>query len=272
VADGAVLLNGSTTAAGRRLVLGDRLTAAVDLNQETAARPEPIPISVVYEDQWLAVVEKPSGMVAHPAGRHLSGTLANALSYHFNTGVEPRSTGTIRPGMAHRLDRETSGLMVVAKCQAALSALTVQFQKRTVDKRYLALVFGTPLPVEGEWHAPIGCDWSAFPRWGIRDTGRPAASRYRVLTSGGGYSLLELEPMTGRTNQLRLHAAHFGHPIVGDGLFGRGPEVGLERLFLHARYLAFRHPNNGLPVAFQSVLPDELRGFLTVRGLDPGSP
>jgi 23S rRNA pseudouridine1911/1915/1917 synthase len=201
-------------------------------------------------------------MVAHPVARHQSGTLANALSYHFN--VAGRADPPIRPGMVHRLDRATSGLMVVAKTQMALSRLTVQFQHRHPEKRYLALVHGCMAQIgdEGEWQAPIGSDPEGFPRWGIRESGRPAHTRYRVREVLAAHTLLELEPVTGRTNQLRLHCAHFGHPIVGDDLFGRGPEPGLDRLFLHAWRLAFSHPVTNAWQVFESPLPRELRIFL----------
>src|SRR5262249_32548194 len=153
-----------------------------------AMTPEPIPLSVLYEDEVLIVVEKPAGMVVHPAGRHRGGTLANALAYHFNVrgGADP----PVRPGIAHRLDRATSGLMVVAKDQPALSKLTVQFQRSEVEKRYLALVHGEPAAEAGEWDAPIGHDPAAVPKWGIRESGRPARSRYRVRERLPGHTLL----------------------------------------------------------------------------------
>lgn len=261
---GGVTVGATPAPAGWRLREGDAVAVVGDLAATSAMTPEALPLRVWLEDEHLAVVEKPAGMVVHPAGRHRSGTLANALAHHFNVagGADP----PIRPGLTHRLDRATSGLMVVAKTQTALSRLTVQFQQRRVRKLYLALLLGCPTQPEGEWDAPIGADAAATPRWGVRPEGRPARSRYRTLEAveraGEVWSLVELEPLTGRTNQLRLHSAHFSHPIAGDELFGRGREPELGRLFLHAHRLEFRHPHTGVPVAVTSPLPEALDDWL----------
>ena len=256
-----VRVNGESRPAGWRLAAGDSVEVEIDSGITTATTPEPIPIAVLYEDADLLVVDKAAGMVVHPAGRHQSGTLANALAYHFN--VAGAADPPIRPGLVHRLDRATSGLMVVAKTQAALSRLTVQFQRRAVEKRYAALVHGS-LAGSGLWEAPIGADREALPRWGIRESGRPASTRFEVMEQLTAHTLLELEPVTGRTNQLRLHAAHFGHPIAGDELFGRGAEPDLERLFLHAERLAFTHPTTGERCEFRSGLPEVLEAYLAL--------
>jgi 23S rRNA pseudouridine1911/1915/1917 synthase len=261
---GAVRVNGEARPAGWRVDAGCRVTLDLPLDLTTAMTPEPLPVTILYEDTDLVVVEKPAGMVVHPAGRHQSGTLANALAYHFNVagGADP----PVRPGIVHRLDRATSGLLVVAKHQAALSRLTVQFQGKDprgkVEKRYLALVHGRVEAEAGEWEAPIGSDPQSSPRWGIREGGRPAHTRFQVRERWEHYTLLELEPVTGRTNQLRLHCAHFGHPILGDELFGRGQEPGLGRLFLHACRLGFIHPASGERLLFESPLPPELDQYL----------
>ena len=259
--EGAVSVNGGPLPAGQRLLAGDRVELRVDLEEPTAMTPEPISLSILYEDAQIIVVDKPADMVVHPAGRHRSGTLANALAYHFNVagGADP----PVRPGIVHRLDRATSGLVVAARTQEALSRLTVEFQQKRVEKRYAALVHGRVEGEEGLWEAPIGSDFHSFPRWGIREGGRPAASRYRVTEWFPDHTLLEMEPVTGRTAQLRLHAAHFGHPILGDVLFGRGQPDPLDRLFLHARALAFRHPRTGEWLRFESPLPEPLQAFLS---------
>jgi len=255
-----VRVNGAAQPAGWRARAGDHVEADLPAEAVTAMTPEAIPLSIVYEDEAFVVVEKPAGMVVHPAGRHRSGTLANALAHHFN--VVGAAQPPIRPGIVHRLDRATSGLMVVAKTATALSRLTVDFQQKRVEKRYLALVHGRVQPETGDWEARIGSDPEAVPRWGIRETGRPAQTRYEVRERFADHTLLELEPVTGRTNQLRLHCAHFGHPIAGDDLFGRGAHDSLGRLFLHAHRLAFAHPLTGEPRGFMSDLPDELDAFL----------
>lgn len=255
-----VTVAGEVRPAGYRVGADTLVVLSLNLDETTAMTPEAIPLTIFFEDDALIVVEKPAGMVVHPTGRHRSGTLANALAHHFN--ILHAAEVAIRPGIVHRLDRATSGLMVVAKTQQALSRLTVQFQEKRVRKEYLALVHGhvsTPL---GEWHAPIGADPEAWPRWGVREGGRPAESRFHVSEHFPEHTLLRLEPITGRTNQLRLHAAHFGHPIVGDELFGRGAEPALDRLFLHAHYLEFTHPASNERLRYESSLPAELSHYL----------
>lgn len=261
IEEGRATVNGAVQPPGNRVCLGDRVEVELPELAGTAMCPEPIPLRVLCEDAALAVVEKPSDMVMHPAGRHRSGTLANALAHHFN--VAGGAIPPVRPGLVHRLDRATSGLVVVAKTQRALSRLTIDFQNKLVEKRYLALVHGPVAAESGDWEAPIGSDPEATPRWGIRETGRPAHTRYRVRARGPAFTLLELEPVTGRTNQLRLHCAHFGHPIAGDELFGRGPLPGLARLFLHAYRLGFRHPETREWTVFETGLPAELAEFLS---------
>jgi 23S rRNA pseudouridine1911/1915/1917 synthase len=259
--EGQVRVNDVAQPAGFRVPAGAEISLELDLLGDTAMTPEAIPLTVYEEDDELLVVEKPAGMVVHPTGGHRSGTLVNALAYYLN--VAGAADPPIRPGLAHRLDRATSGLMVVAKTQRALSRLTVQFQEKRVRKEYLALVHGCVTSDAGEWHAPIGADPLAWPRWGVREQGRPAESRFRVERRWPEHTLLSLVPVTGRTNQLRLHAAYFGHPIVGDDLFGRGVEPGLGRLFLHAHLLEFTHPATGTRLTYASPLPEELKGYLS---------
>jgi 23S rRNA pseudouridine1911/1915/1917 synthase len=271
IAEGEVTLNGATSHAGKRIEPGDEVRVRIDDETPTAMTPEPIPLEILYEDDSLAVVVKPAGMVAHPTPHHRSGTLANALSHHFNRDRAPGAPW-VRPGLPHRLDGATSGLMVVAKSQRALSRLTIQFLNRRVEKRYLAIVYGRVLENEAVIDAPIGYDPDQRPRWRVLPEGRPSQSRFQVQERKGGFSLLDLEPITGRTNQLRIHCAHHGHPIAGD------PEFGLDlvaeryggapyarpapsRLALHASALAFPHPSDGRPMQFVSELPEELAAW-----------
>jgi 23S rRNA pseudouridine1911/1915/1917 synthase len=268
VRDGEVTVNGATVPPGHRLSSGDRVTCAFRDLGPTAMTPEALPLLILYEDETLAVVEKPAGMPSHPTPHHRSGTLANALTHRFNQARD--SDGAwLRPGLPHRLDRATSGLMVVTKTQEALRRLTMQFQERRIEKRYLALVHGRVAAEEGIVDAPIGSDPERRPRWGLLPGGRPAQTRYRVRERRGGFTLLELEPITGRTNQLRIHCAHHGHPILGDTEFGRDLAAGVyresaeaqpppDRLCLHAHALAFAHPFHGTPLRFESPLPEEL--------------
>jgi 23S rRNA pseudouridine1911/1915/1917 synthase len=271
VAAGACAVGGAAAHAGRKLRAGDVVELAPAEEGPNAMTPEPLPLDVVYEDAHLVVVNKPAGMLAHPTRGVKSGTLANALAYHFNRellkGDAPETTELItqqsslttpfvRPGIVHRLDRATSGLMVVARTQAALSQLSRHFHRRLVEKRYLAVVHGLVGEKEQTIRAPIGRIGERSPAWGVTEEGKPAETRLRVLEERGARTLVELEPVTGRTNQLRIHCAHAGHPIVGDEWYA---PAAAPRLCLHASHLAFRHPAHNAPVEFTSPLPEEIR-------------
>lgn len=205
-----------------------------------AVAPEPLPLDILYEDEHLLVVNKPPGMLAHPSVWERTGTLMNALLHH-----APEAEAIRLP---HRLDRATSGLMVVTKTARAVHSLALQFLRRTVEKRYAALLAGVVEAGACEIGAPVGRDRAARPQWGVRDEGRAALSRLWVVRREAARTLVELEPVTGRTNQLRIHCAHIGHPVVGDGLYG-GP--GAARVCLHARRLAFHHPAAGQLLVFE---------------------
>jgi 23S rRNA pseudouridine1911/1915/1917 synthase len=269
VAEGEVTVEGVVRTAGWKLRAGDTVEIRWGDVGPTAMTPEAIPIVVLFEDEHLAVVEKPAGMVAHPTAHWRGGTLVNALAHQFNPVP---GAPVIRPGLVHRLDRLTSGLVVVAKTDTMLRRLTIAFQQRGIEKRYLALVYGVIAADEGRIEAPIGRNAAERPRWGVRPEGRPAQTRYRILERLSHHTLLELEPVTGRTNQLRIHTAHLGHPIVGDPEFGRdvvaSQYAALEeqfpplRLFLHAANLAFQHPATGERLALTTLLPGELAVYL----------
>jgi 23S rRNA pseudouridine1911/1915/1917 synthase len=235
--------------------------------------PERSPLEIVYEDEHLVVVVKPAGVLVHPTLGVKSGTLANALAYHLNRGLidegvasinhTPESGGVappfVRPGLVHRLDRDTSGLLAVTKTQRALSRLSQHFQRRLVEKRYVAVVSGVVKEDRLTIEAPIGRDESASPPWGVLPDGKPAETRLRVSERRARRTLVELEPVTGRTNQLRIHCAHAGHAVVGDRLYGGEPHA---RLCLHAARLSFRHPATNEPVEFVSEAPAELLSAL----------
>ena len=269
LARGACSVNGETTHAGRRLRAGDSVeveSAGVVSNSMT---PEPAPLEVVHEDEHLIVVVKPAGVLVHPTLGVKRGTLANALAYHLNRVMidEGRADGNvssvppsfIRPGLVHRLDRDTSGLLVVAKTQAALSRLSQHFHRRLVRKRYVAVVGGLLQSDELTVDAPIGREEGARPPWRVFDAGKPAETRLRVVERRARRTLVELEPVTGRTNQLRIHCAHVGHAIVGDVLYAGEPHA---RLCLHAARLAFRHPASNEWVEFTSEPPPEVLSAL----------
>jgi 23S rRNA pseudouridine1911/1915/1917 synthase len=280
IREGRVAVGGRPGRAGQRLEPGDRVLVRMPTEAPEPLRPEPIPLTVVYEDNDLLVVDKPAGLTVHPAadlpasakGGSASGggqvgarrgTLAAAL-----LAYRPELAGVggpERPGIVHRLDRDTSGLLVVAKNEAARAALARQWKERQVEKGYLALVHGRLEPPQGVIDAPIGRDLRHRQRMAVVEGGRAARTAYRVqryLQTGPGgqdsYSMVEVTPSTGRTHQIRVHFAALGHPLVGDRVYGR-PSAVLGRQFLHAHRLAFRHPVDGRPLEFESPLPEDLR-------------
>ncbi|HUK92086.1 MAG TPA: RluA family pseudouridine synthase [Blastocatellia bacterium] len=329
ISGGRCLVNGTAKDSGYKMSAGDMVQVAYLEMGPTAMTPEPIPVEAVFEDEQIAVVVKPSGMLVHPTLGVKRGTLANALAYHFNKALldseasellEPPyensslpiseqvntwsagglssdmpqpSVGSvsdrqwspalrlIRPGIVHRLDRATSGLLVVAKTPQALSVLSKHFRKGKVKKRYLAVVQGEVEGDSGSISAPIGRDPERRPHWWVMETGRDAETNWRVLWRRASATLLELEPVTGRTNQLRIHCAYWGHPIMGDELYwseggvtanwsaafntdvasGSFPDERRNiagRLLLHAWKLEFHHPQNGVWLEFTAPPPAEM--------------
>ncbi|MGH9492967.1 MAG: RluA family pseudouridine synthase, partial [Terriglobales bacterium] len=281
IRQGKVEVNGAPAKASLRLK-GNETVTLLGPAQAPPLRavPEDIPLDVVYEDETLAVVSKPAGMMVHAgAGRvdeaRNRGTLVNALLHHLATlsGVG----GELRPGIVHRLDKQTSGLMVVAKDDAAHRKLAAQFAQREVHKKYVALVHGWVRREEGAVEQAIARDRVRRTRMTTRRSGgRAALSRYRVLerleTPWGRFTLLEVTIATGRTHQIRVHLASLGHPVVGDALYGaprqlrsrdgKSQRPTLARNFLHAAALEFTHPRSGKPLSFSQPLPPELEEFL----------
>jgi 23S rRNA pseudouridine1911/1915/1917 synthase len=266
---GLVTVNsGPARKAGEKIEAGDRVSVRLE-RPEIRATPEALPLSIIYEDGDLVVVDKPAGMVVHVGAGVKGGTLVNALLHHI--GSLSRAGGELRPGIVHRLDRMTSGLVIVAKNDAAHRALAAQFKSRDIHKRYLALVHGRVAKDSGEITRPVGRD--PVRRVRMKAGGlapREALTHYRVVRRFPHFTLLEAEPRTGRTHQIRVHLASLGHPVVGDTLYGapgklriggrEGPT--LERTFLHAAALEFHHPRSGRTVDLTSPLPGDLRDFL----------
>lgn len=253
--EGACAVNQETAAAGYHLKSGDVVEISIEENECTAMTPEAIPLDVVHEDADIIVIDKPAGMLVHPTRMEKSGTLLNALSYHLNR----ESPHLIRPGLVHRLDRATSGLMVAAKTERSLSILTRHFHHRLVEKRYLALVEGIVEEDELTIEAAIGRDADTHPKWNVSEDGRHAETRLRVIERRARATLVELEPVTGRTNQLRIHCAHRGHAILGDEWYG---STSAPRLCLHAARLSFHHPSGGRWMQFSLPLPQEIESLL----------
>jgi len=265
IADGLVDVNGrAAKKAGQTLESGFNVTVRIPPRAPTDLIAEDIPLNIVFENEDLIVVNKPAGMVVHPAAGHSSGTLVNAM-----LGYDPDIEGIggeERPGVVHRLDKETSGLILLAKNERAHRWLQDQFRLRKVEKTYLALVDGKPPTHSGRVEAYIGRDPSHRKRMAIvpESRGRESISEYRTVESFRNHTLLEFHPLTGRTHQIRLHCAFLGCPIVGDAVYGRKkPSIEINRHFLHAYRLKIVLPGEKTPRVFEVPLPDELQRVLT---------
>jgi 23S rRNA pseudouridine1911/1915/1917 synthase len=241
-----------------------RLVVPEAVPLDLAPAPE-IDVRIVYEDADLLIVDKPAGLVVHPSPGHSGGTLVNALLAHGEPGDFGGIAGVQRPGIVHRLDRATSGLLMVAKHDAAQHSLMAQLKARRVKKTYLALVQGEVAAAAGRIEAPIGRDPKHRTRMAVVSDGRASTTGYRVRERFGGWTLLELDLITGRTHQIRVHLEAIGHPIAGDPVYGtgtsrRGPDVagGLDRLFLHAWRLELTSPSSGELIRAEAPLPREL--------------
>lgn len=258
IGEGRVQIGGETTdRPGRRLRQGEEIILTLPPAPPSRALPEGIPLQVVFEDDAILVIDKPAGMVVHPAAGHPSGTLVNAVLGRVGNlpGPEP-----FRPGIVHRLDKDTSGLLVVAKTSDARERLMAQLRSRAVSRRYLALATRTPDPEAGTVDRPIGRDPRNRLRMAVTPGGRPAVTHYRTVRRfATGRALLDVRLRTGRTHQIRVHMASMGAPLVGDRTYGGG--VG-PRQALHAYGLSLVHPVSGHRMAFRSGLPEDLRKLL----------
>ncbi len=272
VAEGRVTVDGHVARKSDRLEAGQEIEVRVPPPEPLDAQPEDIALDVVFEDPSLIVVNKPPGMVTHPALGHPTGTLVNALLAH--TADLSGIGGKLRPGIVHRLDRDTSGLMVVAKTDRAHHALSEALQQREIKRLYIAASWGHLSDSPFEVDAPIGRDPTDRLRMAVVDRGRHAVTRIRVVERWLGAELLRVALGTGRTHQIRVHLAHIGHPVVGDTLYGAGWERGMggkarqwartlsqkvERQFLHAWRLSFAHPVSGEVMRFEQALPADLQ-------------
>jgi 23S rRNA pseudouridine1911/1915/1917 synthase len=260
---GFITVNSRAVKPSLKLNSGDKIDIVIPPAPPSRLAPENIPLRIIYEDADLVVVDKPAGLPVHPAPGHPSHTLVNAvLSYLPALAAD---ADAVRPGIIHRLDKDTSGLLLVAKNRLAQANLSQQFKNRVVKKTYLALVQGKLTPEQGTIEAAIGRDPSHRQRMAVVGKGREARTAYRVLKYIGNHSLLEIKPETGRTHQIRVHLAAIGFPVVGDATYGlKSPR--LPRQFLHASKIAFRLPSTGAFVAFESPLPPDLEQFLKEIG------
>ena len=259
--EGYVLLNGAIPRSSRRLRVGDRVYLVVPPPRPVELPAQAMPLNILYQDGDLLVVDKPAGLTVHPSPGHPSHTLVNAL-----LALCPDLKGIggeIRPGIVHRLDKDTSGLMVVAKSADAHVNISRQIKERTINKGYLALACGRVEPKEGVIDAPIGRDPRNRKRMAVVDGGRDSSTSYNVLAQVGGHSYMEVSSKTGRTHQIRVHFASIGHPLLGDVLYGKKSPI-LGRQFLHAHLLGFRHTTTDKYMEITSPLPPDLRSAMEV--------
>lgn len=269
-------VNKAAVKTGEILRAGDSITLALPPDELPAPFPEDIPIFLHYEDSDIAVVEKPAGLVCHLGAGIRSGTLVNALLHRFGPIV---SGNPDRPGIVHRLDKPTSGLLVVARNETAHRRLSLQFQNREVKKEYLALVHGVPRPPAGTIDLPLGRDPMDRKKISVRARRRRSAiTHYQTEKIYGCASLLRVQIETGRTHQIRVHLAQKGYPVVGDRAYGGDRNLKIpaairgklpDRMFLHAHRLEFRHPGTGAHMRFSSPLPGELAAFLELLAENP---
>jgi len=265
--EGHVTVDGNVvTKAGLKAKTGSTVTLTIPAPKPAIPEAQDIPLTILYEDADLAVVVKPCGMVVHPAAGNEDGTLVNALLHHLDSlgGIG----GELRPGIVHRLDKDTSGLLLVAKNDASQLALSEQLSARSMEKHYRALVEGNLREDSGRIEAAIARSKKDRKKMAVDEEGREAITEWTVLQRGNGVTLLDVHILTGRTHQIRVHTKHIGHPVCGDPIYGSPRGAKVSRLMLHAYSLTFTHPRNGERMTFTAELPEEFRRSLRSHGIE----
>lgn len=260
-----ILINGAPRKSHYKIKTGDLIEVEIPKAEKRTIEPEDIPINIIFEDERLIVVDKPAGMVVHPAPGNYRGTLVNALLYHID---KLSSSPEERAGIVHRLDKDTSGLLIVAKDEQALSFISRQFNKGTTDKRYIAVVEGVVQLDNGTIAYPIGRHPRDRKRMSVRfSEAKECLTHYKVLRRFKDKTLLEIKPVTGRTHQIRVHMNYIGHPVVGDKTYGtKDKNAPIARQALHATEISFLHPTTKGPMHFDSPLPKDIKGLINNLG------
>lgn len=260
IKEGKIIVNGQVKKAKYTVKVGDVISYEVPQVEEVTYEAEDIPLEIVYQDADVAVVNKPQGMVVHPSAGHTSGTLVNALMYHIKdlSGIN----GELRPGIVHRIDKDTSGLLMVAKNDAAHVALADELKAKKSLRKYWAIVHGNLPNDRGVIEAPIGRSDKDRKKQAVTAKGKPALTRFHVLERFGDYSLVELQLETGRTHQIRVHMAYIGHPVAGDEVYGPRKTLKGHGQFLHAKTLGFTHPRTGEVMEFSVEVPEIFQATL----------
>ena len=262
IEEGSILVNGQKKKISYKVQIGDSIEINIPEAKETDIKAEDIPLEIVYEDSDIIVVNKPKGMVVHPANGNPDGTLVNAIM-NICKGSLSGIGGEIRPGIVHRLDKDTSGLLIVAKNDLAHINMSTQIKNREVKKIYIALVKGNINENEATINMPIGRSTKDRKKMAVRKEGKEAVTHFKVLKRYGDYTLLKIKIDTGRTHQIRVHMAEIGHPVVGDIVYSKGKnEFGVEGQMLHATSLDFRHPITGKEMHLEADLPEYFKNVL----------
>ena len=264
IEEGRVLLNGAPVKKRVKPVAGDEIEVEYLLTPELALQPENIPLDVLYEDNDILVINKAPGMVVHPATGHWSGTFVNALLFHCKNQNLSQGKDALRPGIVHRLDKDTSGLLIAAKTSSAQQKLIEMFAERQVYKEYLAICIGNPKT--GTIEAPIGRHPVNRKLMAVVENGRRAVTQYRSIAFNEKLSLVSLVIETGRTHQIRVHMKHHGTPVLGDPVYGIpsfNAKMGTERQMLHAYKLGFKHPISGQDMEFMAIIPKDMQKIIT---------
>jgi 23S rRNA pseudouridine1911/1915/1917 synthase len=261
IKDGCVTVNGAAVKPNYKLAEGDAVFVRVPEPVEAEIKPEPMPLDIVYEDSDVIVINKPRGLVVHPAPGHYAGTLVNGLLHHCKdlSGIN----GVLRPGIVHRIDKDTSGLLMAAKNDNAHNGLAEQLKAHTVNRKYIALVHGNIAHDHGTIDAPIGRDPKDRKLYTVTEkNSKHAVTHFVVVERFGDYTLTELKLETGRTHQIRVHMKFIGHPLVGDPMYGRSKGLTMDGQALHAAVLGFVHPRTGEYLEFHAPIPDDMNELL----------